>query len=128
MFTLIRLLFLPAKVGIGSTLESAIIDVLGGDTTPPPTDGGTDNPPTDDSGNVPTRVRNLLDQAEESFQKADEAFAAGKVGQWATLVEEGRAKVDEAIRILNETNQPTGGATDKPTDGATPSAEETPSQ
>ena len=101
------------KVGIGSTLESAIVDVLGGDTTTPPTDGGTDNPPTDDSGNVPTRVRNLLDQAEESFQKADEAFAAGKVGQWATLVEEGRAKVDEAIRILNETNGPT----DEPTDG-----------
>jgi len=46
----------------------------------------------------------------------------------ATLVEEGRAKVDEAIRILNETKQPTGGATDEPTDGATPSAEETPSQ
>ena len=36
--------------------------------------------------------------------------------------------LDEAIRILNETNQPTGGATDEPTDGATPSAEETPSQ
>ena len=120
------------KVGIGSTLESAIVDVLGGDTTTPPTDGGTDNPPTDDSGNVPTRVRNLLDQAEESFQKADEAFAAGKVGQWATLVEEGRAKVDEAIRILNETNgptdEPTDGATDEPTDGATPSAEETPAE
>ena len=120
------------KVGIGSTLESAIVDVLGGDTTTPPTDGGTDNPPTDDSGNVPTRVRNLLDEAEESFQKADEAFAAGKVGQWATLVEEGRAKVDEAIRILNETNgptdEPTDGATDEPTDEATPSAEETPAE
>jgi len=116
------------KVGIGSTLEAAIVDVLGGDTTTPPTDGGTDNPPTDDSGNVPTRVRNLLDQAEESFQKADEAFAAGKVGQWATLVEEGRAKVDEAIRILNETNQPSDGSTDAPTDGATPSAEETPAE
>ena len=69
-----------------------------------PRTAATDNPPTDDSGNVPTRVRNLLDQAEESFQAADEAFAAGKVGQWATLVEEGRAKVDEAIRILTETN------------------------
>jgi len=116
------------KVGIGSTLEAAIVDVLGGDSTPPHTNSGTDNPPTDDSGNVPTRVRNLLDQAEESFQKADEAFAEGKVGQWATLVEEGRAKVDEAIRILNETNQPGDGSTDAPTDGATPSAEETPAE
>ena len=33
------------------------------------------------------------------FQTADEAFAAGKVGQWATLVEEAlAAKVDEAIQ------------------------------
>jgi uncharacterized protein len=120
------------KVGIGSTLESAIIDVLGGDTTTPPTDGGEDNPPTDDSGNVPTRVRNLLEQAEDSFLAADEALKDGKVGQWATLVEEGRAKVEEAIRILNETNgpadEPTNGATDEPTDGATPSTEETPAE
>ena len=61
----------------------------------------------------PTRVRNLLAQAEHDFEAADRAFAEGKVGQWATLIEEGRAKVDEAIRILNERDR-TPAATGQP--------------
>ncbi len=108
------------RVGIGNTLERAIVDVLGGETTPP-VDGGEDNPPPDDTGNVPTRVRNLLAQAEASFEAADQAFREGKVGQWATLVEEGRAKVDQALLILNERNN-------EETDGATPSEEPTPAE
>ena len=90
------------EVGIGETLAEAISDVLGGEEPPPPEDGGEDNPPDDGGGNVPTRVRNLLAQAEDDFEAADRAFAEGKVGQWATLIEEGREKVDQAIRILNE--------------------------
>ena len=90
------------EVGIGETLAEAISDVLGGDEPPPPEDGGEDNPPDDGGGNVPTRVRNLLAQAEDDFEAADRAFAEGKVGQWATLIEDGREKVDQAIRILNE--------------------------
>ena len=94
------------EVGIGNTLERAIIDVLGGTSRRPTT--ATDNPPnTDDGGNIPTRVRNLLAQAEDAFQAADRAFADGKVGQWATLVEEGRSKVDEAIRSSNGAVAPT---------------------
>ena len=108
------------RVGIGNTLERAIIDVLGGETTPP-VDGGEDNPPPDDTGNVPTRVRNLLAQAEALFTDADEAFREGKVGQWATLVEQGRAKVDQALLILNEQNN------EEP-DGGTPSEEPTPAE
>ena len=108
------------RVGIGNTLERAIIDVLGGETTPP-VDGGEDNPPPDDTGNVPTRVRNLLAQAEALFTDADEAFREGKVGQWATLVEQGRAKVDQALLILNEQNN------EEPDEG-TPSEEPTPAE
>ena len=58
-----------------STLEGAIVDVLGGDTTTPPDrTAAPDNPPTDDSGNVPTQVRNLLDQAEEAFRRPPTAL------------------------------------------------------
>jgi uncharacterized membrane protein (UPF0182 family) len=88
------------EVGIGTTLAEAIADVLG-TTTPPPDDGNTDNPP-DNNSTIPARVRNLLAQAEDDFAAADRAFAAGKVGQWANLMQEGREKVDEAIRILQE--------------------------
>ena len=99
------------EVGIGNTLERAIVDVLGG-TEPPPDDGGEPEPPPDDGGgNIPTRVRNLLAQAEQHFEDADAAIKEGRVGRWATLIEQGREKVDEAIRILNERNGDTGGAT-----------------
>ena len=92
------------RVGIGNTLERAIIDVLGGDTTPPD-DGGEDNPPTDDTGNVPTRVRNLLDQAEASFPDADEAFrkarsASGRPSSRRVA----RRSTSIALEILNERN------------------------
>jgi len=99
-----------ANVGIGDTLEDAIMDVLGADTTPPEDggDGGTDNPPDTNDGNIPARVRTLLAQAEQDFDAADEAFKQGKVGQWATLIEQGRQKVDEAIQILNQTQENQG--------------------
>jgi uncharacterized membrane protein (UPF0182 family) len=116
------------KVGIGSTLESAIIDVLGGTATPTePGDGGTDNPPTD-NGKIPARVRALLAQAQQDFDAADEAFKAGEVGKWATLIEAGRKKVDQAIAILNEkgSGQPTDTPTDTPTDSPTASPTESP--
>jgi uncharacterized membrane protein (UPF0182 family) len=98
-------------VGIGSTLAEAILDSLGGDaTTPPPDDGGT--PPPDDGGNntkIPAKVRNLLSQAEADFKAADAAFAKGDVGEWATQIEEGRKKVDQALALLDEqpTDEPT---------------------
>ena len=114
------------QVGIGDTLEEAILDVLGGDTTPPDETGGDNNPPDTGGGNIPTRVRNLLAQAEQKFEQADQAFKDGKVGQWATLIEEGRQKIDQALAVLNEktgtdepTDGPTSGSTDGPTDGAT---------
>ena len=113
------------EVGIGETLAEAITDVLGGETTTPPVDGNPDdNPPPDNGGGTsPARVRTLLAQAEADFAAADRAFAAGRVGQWANLMEQGRAKVDEAIRILEQRAQepaaePTDQPTDEPTGGA----------
>jgi uncharacterized membrane protein (UPF0182 family) len=119
------------KVGIGTTLERAIVDVLGGDTTPPDDTGdGTDNPPDAGDGAIPARVRTLLAEAQQDFDDADQAFKEGKVGVWATKLEDGRKKVDQAITILNEksgggdlptdsTTEPTEGATASPTDDPT---------
>jgi uncharacterized protein len=123
------------QVGIGDTLEEAILDVLGADATPPDEPGGgDDNPPDTGGGNIPTRVRNLLAQAEQKFEQADQAFKDGKVGQWATLIEEGRQKIDQALAVLNEktgtdepTEEPTAEPTDEPTDGASTSATAEPS-
>ena len=55
-----------------------------------------------------------------SSSEADAAFKAGKVGQWATLIEEGRQKVDQALAILNENERrrrarPTSPPTSRPT-------------
>jgi uncharacterized protein len=96
--------FYDDKVGIGTTLAAAIVDALGGETTttPPDDGGGTTNPPSDGGGNIPTKVRRLLAQAEQDFTNADAAFADGKVGQYVTLLESGRSKVDEAIQLLND--------------------------
>ena len=53
-------------------------------------------------------------------------LSANRVGQWATLIEEGRQKIDQALAVLNEktgtgepTGEPTDGSTGEPTDGAT---------
>jgi uncharacterized membrane protein (UPF0182 family) len=112
------------QVGIGTTLEHAIIDVLGG-TAPPPSDGGSENPPGGGGGNVPARVRTLLAEAQDLFQQADKAFSEGRVGAWATLLEEGRAKVDEAVQILNDRGEggngdAGSGGNDTASEGASP--------
>ncbi len=106
------------RVGIGSTLEGAIVDSLGGDTTTPPPDDGGNNPPPDDGGDntkIPAKVRNLLAQAENDFEAADAAFKAGNVGEWATLIEEGRTKVDQALDLLDQqAGEPTAEPTTEP--------------
>ena len=74
-------------------------------------------------------MRNLLAGAEQDFADADAAFKAGKVGQYVSLLEAGRLKVDQAIAILNENNgngDPTDQPTDEPTDGASSGATDEP--
>ena len=100
------------KVGVGETLGEAIYNVLGltgtpsdtpaGSTTPgtvtPPPDKGGQQP----SGNVQTRVRTLLNQADAAFSAADRAYAAGDYAEWGRQLKIGREKLGDAIRIANQ--------------------------
>jgi uncharacterized membrane protein (UPF0182 family) len=105
------------KVGIGDTLECAIIDVFGGTNCDATTIGGGGNPPPSGGGgnqggggHIPAKVRALLAEAQQDFDAADQAFKEGKVGAWATYIEEGRAKVDEAVKLLNKSKQQQSGS------------------
>jgi uncharacterized protein len=102
------------QVGIGETLECAIIDVLGGSCTetsngqenPPPGEG---NPtPENGGGKINSKVHTLLDQAESEFEAADAAMKAGDVVGWASHIDSGRKKLDEALQLLDQKNQGKG--------------------
>ena len=116
------------EVGIGATLDQAIVDVLGGEATTPtePTDPGTPTDPEDPgdtpAGRLPKEVQRLLNLAAEAYAEADRLQAAGDTAGWAAAIEEARDHVDRALRLLDERNAETG--TPEPTDN--PSATESP--
>lgn len=105
------------RVGIGTTLRAAIADsLLGGDEDgedpteepteePTPTEGAsptetpTETPTVPPSGGTQAQIRDLLRQAEAKFAEADEAQADGNTVRWARLMEEGRALIEEAVRL-----------------------------
>jgi hypothetical protein len=83
------------KVGIDTTLEGAIADVL--DTTvTPPTEPGTGTPGT---GTLNAQVRRLLEQAEAKFEEAASAQRDGDTIGWATALAEAQRLVERAIEI-----------------------------
>jgi len=113
------------RVGIGVTLEQAITDVLGQSTTTPPEEGGDGNGDGNGDGSgdgnggdgnggsndspIPAEVRDLLNEAEEHFAAADQAFQEGRVGVWASELEAGRKKVAEAVQLLEDQTGSTNG-------------------
>ncbi len=114
------------QVGIGKTLDEAIVDVLGGapsDTPTTPTDPGTPTTPETPSGTLPKEARRLLGLASDSYEKADRLQAAGDTAGWAEALEEARTYVDRALRLLERK----AGGTAEPSSTETPSATETPS-
>jgi uncharacterized membrane protein (UPF0182 family) len=105
------------EVGIGDSLPQALGDALGAaPTVVPPDDnsGGPDEPGTGEEPGagedlpVPVQIRNLLDDAQALFDKADEAQRAGNSVKWARLMEAGKDKIDAAVRIADaqQANQP----------------------
>jgi len=102
------------NVGIGTSLASAIEDSLtgGGSSTDPespetptetptasPSESPTAEPTTPAPGGTQAQIRDLLQQAEEKFTQADEAQRSGNSVKWARLMEEGRALIEEAVRL-----------------------------
>ncbi len=104
------------RVGIGETLREAIADSLFGvvetpeeEPTETPTESPSESPsasptePSEEPTPVPegtqARIRQLLVQAEAKFAEADAAQRAGNTVKWARLMEEGRALIEEAVRL-----------------------------
>ena len=74
------------QVGIGKTLEEAIVDVLGGEPEDSPATPTDPEPPTDPetpSGTLPKEARRLLGLASEAYAEADRLQAAGDTAGWA---------------------------------------------
>jgi len=90
------------QVGIGSTLSSALDDVLGADSSAPPDD--TTNPPDDttnppDDGGTATLSKEalkLIQQANAKFTAADAALKAGDLALYQKRIDEGIALVRQA--------------------------------
>ncbi|MCF6379891.1 UPF0182 family protein [Nocardioides KLBMP 9356] len=104
------------NVGIGTTLSVAIEDSLDGSSSPSdptetptesptesPTTSPTETPSESPSTNVPggtqAQIRDLLQQAEDKFTQADAAQREGNSVKWARLMEEGRALIEEAVKL-----------------------------
>jgi uncharacterized membrane protein (UPF0182 family) len=93
------------QVGIGTTFEEAIGDILGLDTgaspePPPGTDGGDGGQGDGQAtGSKATQIRRLLSEANTLFTEANTALTEGDLETYAAKIEEARLKVDAALRL-----------------------------
>lgn len=109
------------QIGIGSSLATALADALGvdvGEETPPVVDEGTVTPPDEGeaepsptpapseppTGSVEEQIRTVLTQADEAFQAADEALAAGDLAGYQTQVDLAQGLIQQAITLDNQRN------------------------
>ena len=114
------------QVGIGKTLDEAIVDVLGGEpedtpaTRPTP---GRRPTPRRRPARCPRRPAASSVWPSEAYAEADRLQAAGDTAGWAAALEEARNYVDRALRLLERA----GGHRGATTSTETPSDTETPS-
>ncbi len=107
------------EVGIGRSLTEALKDSLGvtgnepaptPEPTPDPTPGEPDpDPEPEPTGTVNEQIRSLLDEAETLFAQADTAKSNGNFQGWARLMDQGRDKITEAVRLADQRDQATPG-------------------
>ncbi|MFT3872703.1 MAG: UPF0182 family protein [Nocardioides sp.] len=95
-------------VGIGTTFDRAIFDLLGlsGSTE---TGNGTGNGNGNGNGNggkgdgsVASQVRNLLSRADREFQLADDALRTGDLQGYADHAQKAQEYVSRALRLADE--------------------------
>lgn len=91
-------------VGIGSTLQAALDDVIGetGGTPsgPEPSPDPAPEPAPDDEpggGELPVEAIRLLQQADAKFREADQALREGSLSEYERLTNEGKALVRRAL-------------------------------
>ena len=90
-------------VGIGSTLDASLANVLASESgsTGDPGDtgstGGTGADPGDTAPDLPVAAIKLLQQADQKFDDADKALKAGDLEGYAKAVDEAKALVERAL-------------------------------
>jgi uncharacterized protein len=118
-----------SDVGIDRDIPLALADALGVDIgVDLPGDGPGDNgPPGDGQGNINEQIAEALRNAQDAFDKADEAYANGDFEEWGRFQQEARAHLSRAVDLANNRDgeaqpeeEPTDDSTDAPTDDATP--------
>jgi uncharacterized membrane protein (UPF0182 family) len=104
------------KVGIGTTLDQALDDILGVKSSNPPTTGGS---PSGGTGTVPSDVRALLRQAEQKFVEARKDLQNGDLQGYAQAQNEARSLVQQALQAADKAS---ASAKPSPSPSAKPSS------
>jgi len=89
-------------VGIGSTLNEALDDVLGTTTTPATAGTDTGSGGTETGTGVSGDALKLLQQANDKFAAADQALKNGDLAAYAKNVDEAQSLVDRAIALSDK--------------------------
>ena len=123
------LVYYGGQVGVGNTLSEALqgaIDAGGGSSTGPsatPSTGTSATPSSSPSpslsapsGTAQQQVKGLLADAQQHFQKADEALTAGDLATYASEIKAAQQDVNQALSLSGQ------GASSSPSTAASPSA------
>ncbi|MFN8193678.1 MAG: UPF0182 family protein [Nocardioidaceae bacterium] len=104
-------------VGIGTTFDQAVFDLLDLEPgTTPPDNGGTDgngngNGNGQTTGPIPAQVRALLREANDEFALADQALKQGDLGAYAEHTQKAQDLVSRALELAESATKPTKPAT-----------------
>jgi uncharacterized membrane protein (UPF0182 family) len=103
-------------VGVGTTLRGSLADLLDvspGDTTT--NNPGSGNPDNSGSGSINQRIRNLLAQAEDAYNSAQDALKANDLGKYQDEVDRAQNLVGQALDLADQRDAGTaGGPGDEP--------------
>lgn len=94
--------YYDGEVGFGESLGAALgqlfpgLDVEIGDVS------GVDVEPTEPSENPDATATELLQEADDLFDEAEQALADGDLGAYQVKIEEARAKMQQALDLLDE--------------------------
>ena len=92
--------FLNNQVGYADTLEDAIGEVVSGATPaqPPPDDGAPTPPPATPGGGGNADVQSLLRQANAEYKAAQDALAAGELGEYQDHITKMGQLIQQALQ------------------------------
>jgi uncharacterized membrane protein (UPF0182 family) len=104
------------KAVLADSVDQGIQALFGNGPVTPPSGGETEPPPTEEPGGK--SPAELLAQAQDEFDAADEALTANKLGEYQTHVENAQRLISQALDVLNGTGG-TGSTTSTTAPGST---------